>query len=594
MKYSFTYKPVRKLPRTLPAFLRYVFDRNPLLWITFLIQDIIHFARTYVIYIILGLTIDSLTGLPQGSEIPENVWWYVAIGAAYFIFAEYMHIWSSYQTTYWKPFIRTAIRTDFFEHTLNHSVSFLNDNFSGALTRKITEVANSVDRLHDIVRFKIGYGVETAIATTVILFYISPLYGMGTLLYAAAIALPLFWRLKRISYFSRQYADERALVTGTIVDSLTNSNAVKSFAHASHEMARHQDVSAEENKSFVRLRNRVIGVDLSRRAALTLFSSGMLVFCLLGWQNGLISLGDVATIMGTSLALMSNAWIFSDGIMTFFDESGNITDALNIINTPHSITNHPAARDLTVDAGHLLFSDVTFSYNNEPVFQTLTLDIPSGQRIGLIGHSGAGKSTLINLLLRFYDLQNGAITIDGQNIADVTQESLRQNIAVIPQDTSLFHRSLVENIRYGKLDATDEEVIEAAQKAHAHEFITNLPKGYETLVGERGVKLSGGQRQRIAIARAILKDAPILVLDEATSALDSESEKLIQESLKDLMQGKTVIAIAHRLSTISHLDRLIVMDQGRIIEDGTHEELLKKEGLYKKLWAMQSGGFLGE
>jgi ABC-type multidrug transport system fused ATPase/permease subunit len=237
---------------------------------------------------------------------------------------------------------------------------------------------------------------------------------------------------------------------------------------------------------------------------------------------------------------------------------------------------------------------VDFSYEGNDVFKEFNLSILDGQKIGLVGQSGAGKSTLVSLLLRLYDIQSGTIKIDGQNISEVTQESLRRNIAVIPQDTSLFHRSLMDNIRYGNLDASDDAVIEAAKKAHAHDFIMDLPDAYDTMVGERGVKLSGGQRQRIAIARAILKDAPILILDEATSALDSESERLIQDSLRTLMDGKTVIAIAHRLSTISHLDRLIVMDKGQIIEDGTHENLLNQNGQYAKLWSMQSGGFLGD
>ncbi len=276
------------------------------------------------------------------------------------------------------------------------------------------------------------------------------------------------------------------------------------------------------------------------------------------------------------------------------DHLGYVSDVLNIIAVPHGIQDAQGAGALRVQKGEIRFAGVHFDFAAQPVFKDLNLNIEAGEHIGLIGHSGAGKSTLINLLLRYFDPQSGAVLIDGQNIAEVTQDSLRKNIAVIPQDTSLFHRSLMENIRYGRLEASDEEVIEAAKKAHAHEFIKDLPQGYDTLVGERGVKLSGGQRQRIAIARAILKDAPILILDEATSALDSESEKLIQDSLKSLMDGKTVIAIAHRLSTISHLDRLVVMEAGKIIEEGHHDLLLQKNGVYAKLWSMQSGGFLGE
>ena len=261
------------------------------------------------------------------------------------------------------------------------------------------------------------------------------------------------------------------------------------------------------------------------------------------------------------------------------------------------VQDEPESKPLAVGEGAIDFENVSFDYGGQDkgqaVFKDLSLHVKPGEKIGLIGPSGAGKSTLVSLLLRLFDLQKGRITIDGQDISEVTQESLREYVALIPQDTSLFHRSLYENIHYGDLEADRNAVEDAARKAHADEFIEALEEGYETIVGERGIKLSGGQRQRIAIARAILKDAPILVLDEATSALDSESEKLIQEGLEALMEGKTVIAIAHRLSTIAHLDRLIVMDQGQIVEQGSHEELLKQKGLYARLWNMQSGGFLG-
>ena len=328
--------------------------------------------------------------------------------------------------------------------------------------------------------------------------------------------------------------------------------------------------------------------------SLVVFGSGMMVACVLGWQKGLITLGDIATIMGLSFNFTANAWNLSFGIIHVMESLGYLNDSLKTLIKPHSVSDAPDAPALCVEQGAIEFRHVHFEYENKAVFTDLNLQIKAGQRVGLVGHSGAGKSTLINLIQRFYDIQSGEILIDGQNIARVTQSSLRRNIAVIPQDTSLFHRSIMDNIRYGRLDASDEEVLEAAKKAHAHGFIEELPEGFETHVGERGVKLSGGQRQRIAIARAILKDAPILILDEATSALDSESEQEIQAALQNLMADKTVIAIAHRLSTIQNLDRLLVMKEGRIIEDGAHGALLAGGGVYQKLWAMQSGGFLPE
>ena len=337
-------------------------------------------------------------------------------------------------------------------------------------------------------------------------------------------------------------------------------------------------------------------LDNYRRAVLVVFGSGMLVACIYAWNRGVITIGDMSTIMGITFSFTGMAWYLSFGIIHLSESYGYLNDSLRTLIKPHSVANKEDAKQLVVENGEIRFDDVCFDYGEEaegrPVFKDLNVTIPAGQRVGLIGPSGAGKSSFVNLIQRFFDVDRGGILIDEQDVRDVTQRSLRHNIAIIPQDTALFHRTIMENIRYGRLDASDEEVILAAERAHAIEFINDLPQGFETMVGERGVKLSGGQRQRIAIARAILKDAPILILDEATSALDSESEKLLQASLAELMEGKTVIAVAHRLSTINTMDRLLVMDKGKIVEDGTHNELLALKGVYAKLWAMQSGGFL--
>jgi ABC-type multidrug transport system fused ATPase/permease subunit len=320
----------------------------------------------------------------------------------------------------------------------------------------------------------------------------------------------------------------------------------------------------------------------------------MTLALLAGWQAGIVSIGQVSAAIGQTFSLVGATWMFGFGVVMSADELGYIDDAIRMITRPHQITDAKGARPLAIGAegGGIEFRDVSFTFGEQTIFSHMSLAIPPGQKVGLIGASGAGKSTLISLLLRLYDISAGEILIGGQNIAAVTQDSLRANIALIPQDTSLFHRSLADNIRYGRLDASMDGIEQAARQAHAHEFIARLPEGYATQVGERGIKLSAGQRQRIAIARAVLKDAPVLVLDEATSALDSESEKYIQDSLESLMQGKTVIAIAHRLSTIAHLDRLIVLDRGVIVEDGSHAELLARGGYYARLWSMQSGGFL--
>ena len=317
------------------------------------------------------------------------------------------------------------------------------------------------------------------------------------------------------------------------------------------------------------------------------------------WLNGSITPGAIAIVMSLAIRLTSMShWILWE-ISGLFENIGTVQDGINTLSVPSKVNDKPNAIALNVHRGDIIFDSVNFSYNtNEAVFENLDLQIPAGEKVGIVGRSGAGKSSLVSLLLRFYDIQSGAITIDGHNIEGVRQESLRSNIAMVTQDTSLLHRSVRENIMFGRPAVTEEEMVVAAQKAQAHDFILSLRdnvgrRGYDAHVGERGVTLSGGQRQRIAIARVLLKDAPILVLDEATSALDSEVEAAIQLSLYQLMEGKTVIAIAHRLSTIAAMDRLIVFDEGKIIEQGTHQELLRKNGIYTKLWGHQSGGFLG-
>ena len=317
------------------------------------------------------------------------------------------------------------------------------------------------------------------------------------------------------------------------------------------------------------------------------------------WINGAITPGAIAIVMSLAIRLTGMShWILWE-ISSLFENIGTVQDGINTLSIPSAVTDKQNAGALNVTKGEIHFDSVSFKYNpDEPVFEDLDLMIPAGEKIGIVGRSGAGKSSLVSLLLRFYDIQNGSIAIDQQNISDIRQESLRANIAVVTQDTSLLHRSVRENIMFGRPEASEEEMINAATSAEAHEFILSLRdnvgrRGYDAHVGERGVTLSGGQRQRIAIARVLLKDAPILVLDEATSALDSEVEATIQQSLYKLMEGKTVIAIAHRLSTIAVMDRLIVFDKGKIVEQGTHHQLLKKNGVYTKLWGHQSGGFLG-
>lgn len=585
---------MNRLPGNLREFLHYYFKLDPKKWGLFLLQDIIHFTRYSFAFVLVGKVIDTLTMAEPYGAIPHMAWVYTLGIFGVLGFGESVHVWTAYILHKWKPQIRARIRRDFFDYILGHSHAYYQDHFAGALARKVTEIAESSFRLHDHLRFAIFGSFLAMIAAMVAMFTVAPVYGFGMMLFIISVTAPVFIRLKRIGGRSRIFSEIRAHVTGTIVDILSNATSMRNFARTAYEREQHEiDTQAEQQADGKRLLT-MIQMENYRRLAFVILGGGMMTALILGWQHGIVTLGQIGTVMGLSFSIIGATWNFGFGVVMAADELGYIDDAIRMITPAHGVQDLPDAPPLAVQKATITFNDVTFDFPGQTVFQNLSLEIPAGQKVGLVGPSGAGKSTLMNVLLRLYDIHDGAIMIDGQDIRFVTQDSLCNNIAIIPQDTALFHRSLRDNIRYGNLNATQADVEEAARLAHAHEFIIRLPEGYDTMVGERGIKLSGGQRQRIAIARAILKDAPVLLLDEATSALDSESEKMIQDSLQTLMQGKTVIAIAHRLSTIATMDRLVVMDRGAIVEDGPHSELLRRGGVYAKLWAMQSGGFLGD
>jgi ATP-binding cassette subfamily B protein len=492
-----------------------------------------------------------------------------------------------------RPTIKKHIGMILMDNMMDHSYSFYQQQFSGSLTTRIGDIMIGIP---DILRIVIDRLFGCFLMLLFVLYNMSLIHMKFAL--GLGIWIILFLGVSTIFVFYNQHlaydvAAARATVTGHIVDVLTNMASVRLFANKKFEhnyLSRSLSVSVEKDQArdwfFLKLH-------AFQGGSFLLFQALCFWWLLQGLMNKVMTPGDFVLVITLNLYIVENFWNIAKEMRDFWEKIGNIVQGLAIIQSSIEIKDKPKAKNLTVTKGEIVFDNVCFQYKDaESLFEHKYVVIEPGQKVGLVGYSGSGKSTFVNLILRLFDVTAGSIMIDGQDIRDITQDSLHRNIAMIPQDPSLFHRTLIENIKYGRMDASYEEVISAAKKAFAHEFVIELSQGYDTLVGERGIKLSGGQRQRIVIARAILKNAPILILDEATSQLDSVTENQIQESLWDLMQNKTTLVIAHRLSTLLHMDRILVFDQGTIVEDGSHEQLLEHNGMYKQLWEAQVGGFL--
>ena len=547
----------------------------------------------------LGLLVDWVNSTPRESFLAEHGWALAGMALVTVLLRPVLMLASRGLINLTLiPGLTSRVRWQNYRWVLRQSLSFFQNDFAGRIAQKVMQtgpavresVVNVIDGVWFLITFLIG---------TVALFgALDWRLLLPVLVWIAAYIVVIVWMVPPVRHKSAALSEATSSLSGRVVDSYTNILSVKLFAHAEREDAFALAGLGRQLDAY-RVMMRAI---FDMTAWLTVLNSVLLfatvALALHLWLAGSITAGTIA--MATSLIIrltQMSGWILRT-ITALFENVGTVQNGMETIARPHTVQDRAHARELTVTRGEIRFENVRFHYGKgKGVIEGLDLTIRPGEKVGLVGRSGAGKSTLVNLLLRFYDLEGGRILIDGQDIAEVTQESLRARIGVVTQDTALLHRSIADNIRYGHPDASDEEMARAARLAEAETFVAGLRDpfgrtGYEVHVGERGVKLSGGQRQRIAIARVILKNAPILILDEATSALDSEVEAAIQDQLATLMRGKTVIAIAHRLSTIAALDRLIVMDRGRVVEDGSHQELIARGGLYARLWERQSGGFL--
>jgi ATP-binding cassette subfamily B multidrug efflux pump len=550
-------------------------------------------------YLMVGWFVDLLA-----TQSPETIWrdhGTLLIGAAFLLVVVRPLIYFANHAIVDQvvvPQITNQIRWRNHVYTLGHALSYFQNDFAGRLSSRVIQAGQSIRGATIEVIDDLWYALIFASVAIGFFGSTSIWLAMPVLVWLAAYVVLLIYFVPRAKTRSEANSLGRSSTTGRIVDSYTNILTVKLFARADAERSAVRDSLSRWNASFLHLSRLITGVSVILQTMNSMLVVATAWLSLHLWSQGEMTPGAVAAAIGLVLRLVQmSSWLIHL-VRGVFENIGSVQESMETIAKPHDLTDVPGAVPLAIGEGAIRFEDVRFNYGRKTgLFEGLDLEIRPGEKIGLVGPSGAGKSTLVNLLLRLYPLEAGRILIDGQDIAKVTQDSLRAQIGMVTQDNSLLHRSIGDNIGYGRMGASDEEIVEAARRASAHEFVTGLSdqdgrKGFESRVGERGVKLSGGQRQRIAIARVLLKDAPILILDEATSALDSEVEATIQEQLTALMEGKTVIAIAHRLSTIAALDRLIVLDNGRIVDQGSHAELVERGGLYARLWSRQSGGFL--
>lgn len=584
----------KTFPPTLKHFIQHFFKPYRIYFVSMILITLIAALYSTVQPYVLKTLIDAATPLLGKTALIQATMLPAAILISLTILNNLAWRFNNFVWLKSVPALKADIMDTAADYVHRHAFKFFQDNLSGATSNKIVDLANNTDSLIASFRELLmrSFVIISAILVSITVNAFFPIvFLIWTLLF---IVVAIYFT-KGIEPYSKIFADSRSHAVGNVVDSFANAINVILFAREDYEkrfLRKTLDKMVEKDKIQQKKMMQYAFV----MSAMTILVEVFTIIPLLYFgAKGTLTAGDFALIFILSLNIIEQVWSFTEVLFRVAEQTGVFKQALHFISQKHEIVDADKASELKVTTGTIVFSRVQFFYNDsQQLFEDKTLVIEGREKVGLVGFSGSGKSTFVNLITRTFDIQKGDILIDNQSIREVTLKSLRENIAFIPQDPSLFHRSLMDNIRYGRIEASDEAVIMAAKKAHVDEFAKTLPNGYHTLVGERGVKLSGGQRQRIAIARAILKDAPILILDEATSALDSATEGLIQESLQLAMQNKTVIVIAHRLSTIKAMNRILVFDKGKIVEEGSHQYLLDQGKIYQNLWELQQGGFLKE
>lgn len=547
-------------------------------------------VRPYLIKQILNKL--AYTSTPQGyNELGLFALFY--IGAAMVLFCNYRvrdMIW-----LHLAPNLKKTVALKMMDTLMIQSHHFFQHHFAGSLANKIGDAISGIVRIMKIVIDEFfGHLLAVCIAIYTV-WHVSPFFSVALAIWVVVFVSISITFSKRAADYADFAAEQKSRIIGNIVDILSNMMSVRLFG-TKHLEYRHLSTTIDTSIAADQRRNWFyFKINTAQGLSFIIFQSLCFWWLIRCFAQGTVTAGDFALILSINVAIVNCLWNISKDVKEFSESLGDVTQGIRVVLIPLELHDTPTAQELQIQGGEIMFDRVSFCYKDAgQFFENKTIHIPAGQKVGLVGYSGSGKTTFIHLILRLFDVTSGRILIDNQDITNVTQQSLHNAIGIIPQEPSLFHRTIMENIRYGRPDATDHEVVEAAKKAHAHDFIIAQPQGYQTMVGERGTKLSGGQRQRIIIARAFLKNSPIIILDEATSQLDSVTEMVIQEGLEQLMQNKTTLVIAHRLSTLLTMDRIIVFDQGIIVQDGTHDELLQQPGLYQTLWYTQTNGMLNE